>query len=161
MFFLRKILSSEDDSSIVSLQAELRVTRFPADGSLHLRGLWRRLAFLVDLCFLCADLCSLQFRGDVRRAGGAEKASGESLRLPRPCDDFVTLTGTADSGLVSGRHFEVGNIRVGTGQQWTAEVESLVGWLEIRRCFAAAAAADGVHILDYEVDGIGSAADLL
>ena len=37
MFFLRKTLSSEDDSSIVSLQPKLRFTSFRANGSLHLR----------------------------------------------------------------------------------------------------------------------------
>ena len=33
-----------------------------------------------------------------------------------------------------------------------AEVEGVVGWLEVGRCSAAAASADGVHILGYQVD---------
>ena len=79
------------------LQAELRFTRFPAGGQLHLRGQWRRLGLLVDLCLLfCAVLCPLRFRGDVRRAGGGGGGCREGQRR---------------SGLVSGRYFGVGDVK--------------------------------------------------
>ena len=52
---------AEDDSSIVSLQADLR---FTSGGSLHLRGLWRRIGLLVGLCLFCAVLRSLRFRDE-------------------------------------------------------------------------------------------------
>ena len=111
----------------------IALTRFPASGSLHLRGSWRRLGLLVHLCLLCAVWRSSRFRGGVRRARGAEKASG-------------------DSGSVSGQYFGASVLKVGDGQRQVVEVEGLVGWLEVRRCLAAAAAVDGVHVLDCQVD---------
>ena len=55
--------------------------RFPSNGSLHPCDFCRRLSLLVDLCLLCLVLWAFRSRGGVGRAGAAEKASGESLRL--------------------------------------------------------------------------------
>ena len=92
---------------MVSLQPKLRFTRFPAVGSLPSAICADALAFFFGLCRLHLVLWSFRSRGDVGRAGAAEKASGESLRLPRASDDAVTLTNAACSGLVSGRCFGV------------------------------------------------------
>ena len=128
----------------------LCITRFRANGSWHLRDLCRRLGLLVDLCLLCLVLWPFPSRGGVGRAVAAEKASGESLRLPRPYGISVTLTSTAGSGLVSGRYFGASDIKLGRPAVG-------VGRLEVRCCFAAVGTSKGIHLLVCQVNvGLGA-----
>ena len=117
---------------MVSLQPQLRLALFPVIGSLRLRDFCRRLG------------------GGVGCAGAAEKATGESLRLPRASGDAVTLTNgfrlfpprmclcsppwlaPAGMGLACGRYFGVGDVKIGKGHQRDVEVEVVIGSLTFR-----------------------------
>ena len=86
-------------------------------------------------CFACFFAFSVP-RRCVGRAGAAEKASGESLRLPRPSGESVTVTHTAGSGVVSGRYFGVGDVKWGTasGGRGGSDSHRLAGSPLLFRC---------------------------
>ena len=78
-----------------ALQADLRFTRFPDGGSLHLRGSWRRLGLLVErvLCARCGvlftDLIATPPYGVTPTLASGMKDHAEAEELsPRTCSAF-------------------------------------------------------------------------